>query len=52
MLSQVASVMLVSSDQVPAGWSCVPWPTIPVQAKLPRGRNSYGTPSASPTARP
>ena len=46
MLSQVASAMEVSSLQVPAGWLCEPCPA------MPRARNSYGTPRASPTACP
>ena len=44
--------MEVSSLHVPAGWSCVPCPAMPSQAKLPRGLNSNGTPKASPTAMP
>lgn len=37
MLSQVASAIDVSSLQVPAGWSWLPWPTMPAQVNEPLG---------------
>ena len=38
--SNVASIMLVSSDHVPIGWLCVPYPVIPSHRKVSLGMNS------------
>ena len=52
MLEQMHKAIDVSSDHVPAYWSCVPWPIMSVHSNVPRRQNSYGTPKASPTASP